>query len=97
MRAAAAAELARSPPRRPSGGPATVDPRHAEIVDCGAVFLAPRSEEAAAGGGAAPAELPLNLALMPDGLHPNAAGYELWAACLAPHVARLARELVTDI
>jgi lysophospholipase L1-like esterase len=52
-----------------------LDPR-LHFLDCGDRFLAP--------GGRA-----LDASLMPDALHPSAAGYELLAQCLDPLVARL--------
>lgn len=46
------------------------------FVDCGSVLLAE--------GGAA-----VDPALLPDGLHPSVAGYELLAQRLAPEIERL--------
>ena len=60
-------------------------PGRAQFVDCGAPFLRP--EYAPAGAMAdAPQDAPggevVERALMPDRLHPNAAGHRLWAQCL---------------
>ncbi len=40
--------------------------------------------------------MPCGQGLMPDGLHPNAAGMELMAGCLDPLVARLVAQPAAD-
>ena len=49
---------------------------HLHFLDCGDRFLAPDRRA-------------ISAALMPDGLHPNAAGHELLAQCLDPLVTKL--------
>lgn len=49
---------------------------HLHFLDCGERFLAPSRRG-------------ISAQLMPDGLHPNAAGHELLAQCLDPLVTKL--------
>ena len=74
-------------------------PGRSRFVDCGGPFLAPSAKGtaasiglAAAGGTMEPAAIPpqttrrpefVRRELMPDRLHPNAAGHRLWGACLS--------------
>lgn len=58
-----------------SGALARAFPGRVAFVDCSAVFLTPRSARLSS----APS---IRRELMPDLLHPNAAGHRLWAACI---------------
>jgi len=74
-------------------------PRRVHFIDCGAPFLAPgvaltdtASTWRRAESGVAAAPGPQDVVrrdLMPDRLHPNAAGHRLWAACLQPALQRM--------
>ena len=61
-------------------------PRRVTYLDCGALF------SARAANPGAEAEAEVNLTLMPDGLHPNSAGYRLLLACFERGLASLEAE-----
>jgi len=60
-------------------------PGRVRFVDCGAAFLLPAASRAAASPSSAAAEV-VERSLLPDRLHPNAAGHRLWARCLEPQL-----------